>query len=206
MKKLSVLLFALVFGLAGINGTAHADSWSLTPSGQVNTTGVPAGTPVNVNLYFNYTGGMSAYFVNMDLDFSIDLTEATPKLNKAGNPDVSWAFAGQATIATQIVGNTVSYAAGNLGGYNTWAMGSNLVATIPLLTVGSAQIWDYAGDFDLLSQIGTGSKGIFDYYGNINQYGGAAGPDYGRVPIPSTLLLFGSFLFGLLVLNQKLRH
>jgi hypothetical protein len=203
MKKL--LLFACLAVAVVFAGPVHADNWVLAPTGSVDTSALAPGTTVSVNLYFNYDGGMSPYFANMDLDFVIDLAEVTPALAKSGNPDVTWAIAGQATIATQIVGNTVSYAAGNLGGYNTWAAGSQLVATMPLLTVGSAQPWDGAGDFDLLPQIGTANKGIFDYYGNINQYGGVTGPDYGAIPIPGAIYLLASGFLGLIGLRRKFR-
>ena len=206
MKKSLVFLCALVFVLASINGTADADNWSLVPIGSVISTGLAPGTQVDVNLYFNYTGGMFADFQAMDLDFNIDLAEVTPKFDIAGDPEITWHVGGSFnTIGTQVVGNTVSYVGGNLASYNTWAMGSNLVATIPLLTVGTAQLWDGVGDFDLLSQIGTGNNGILDNYGNIIEYAGATGPDYGSVPIPSAIWLLGSAFIGLVGFRKKFR-
>jgi hypothetical protein len=201
-KNMKKILAIICFALLVTAGPAFASNWVLVPSGAVDVSASTVGAQVDVQLYLNYTGDISAYFTGIDIDFAIDLTEATPKLNKAGNPDITWAaLPGWGGIATLLSGSTVSYAGGNLSGYNTWAMGSNLVATIPLLLTSTTGALN-GGDFDAMAAVGL--KGILDYYGTIDGLPGAAGPDFVGVPVPGAVYLLFSGLIGLLGLRRKI--
>ena len=204
MKKIIAIIG---FALLMTAGPAFAASWSLNPTGPVDVSSNSVGDIVQVELWLNVDSGISSYVTGIDLDFAIDLAEVTPDLTKLGAPIITWNVgAGFATIASQLVGSTVSYAGGNLSGANQLAAGMNLIATMDLELVSVAGLAD-GGDFDLLAQ--AGFKGIADYYGVVANLNAAAGPDYSGgvppIPIPGAVYLLLSGFIGLIGLRRKMK-
>ena len=190
IKRAALLLAASIF----VSTAAQAASFSVTPTGSYDATGM---TSVTFDVFLDVEAVDGAYnTIAWDFDFWFDSTELS--------------YTGATMTSGTLVMSGMENLYANyqdLAGSTMLGVGSNLIGSVSFDLNMPLQAWDGMADFAVLSQLGTVGgawRGILldDFITGV-QFDGAEGADVGAVPVPGAVWLLGSGLVGLAGLRRK---
>lgn len=207
MKKFLVLLGILA--MLAFAGNVYAYSFSISPTGQIDTSGNVTGDDVSVTISLDTTDIVGQYVDSAEFELDLDLTEVAEQ-HGAKEPfpiiGVTWGM-GFASLANNLTGDILKVTGWLATGYYILPSGTIPVATVTLDLVNPPGPWDGS---DVILLQAKSFQNLHDYY-----YGtyytidsDIAGPDYGStavIPIPGAIYLLASGLIGLIGLRRRIK-